>query len=191
MASALTTFKAKAPGCMKKLMADFGFSELDAAAVMGNAGHESGGLTIFQELRPTSGRGGLGWFQWTGSRRQVFEAYCSRNGLSTHSDEANYAFLFVELKGREKAAVAKTKAAVGLNKKVIAFENAYERAGVKAYASRQKWAGIALAAYQKMAPTPPAKPPTQPTVPPPAPLPPREGFFARLIRLIMSLFRKG
>lgn len=188
MASALTTFKAKAPGCMKKLMADFGFSELDAAAVMGNAGHESGGLTIFQELRPRSGRGGLGWFQWTGSRRVAFEAYCSRNKLSTHSDDANYAFLFVELKGREKAAVAKTKAAATLNSKVVAFENAYERAGVKAYASRQKWAGIALAAYKK-APAP--KPPTQPTVPPPAPPPPREGFFARLIRLIMSLFRKG
>lgn len=201
MASAVATFRAKAPVYMKKLMADFVFSDLDAAAVMGNAGHESGGLTIFQELHPIAGRGGWGWFQWTGPRRVNAEAYWARNGMDPRSDEANYAFLFVELKGPESAAVNRTKAAIGLQNKVIAFEEAYERAGVKAYDSRVKWANIALDAFRGApAAVPPIEPPLPPTpVPPPVtppvapgPIPqPSEGFFARLIKLILSIFRKG
>ena len=147
--SAIITFIAKSPTYMALLMQDFRFDELDAAAIMGNLGHESGGLTKFQEINPTvpGSRGGYGWAQWTGPRRLAFEAYCRRNGLDPKSDKANYGFLFVELKGTEKAAVAKTKAAVGLEAKVKAFELAYERAGHKAYASRLKWAQRALDAW--------------------------------------------
>jgi hypothetical protein len=150
MSSAITTFVSKAPTFMALLMQDFGFDELDAAAIMGNAGHESGGLTIFQEIKPTvaGSRGGFGWFQWTGPRRVAFESYCSRNGLDPKSDKANYGFLFVELKGPESAAIDKTKAAKGLEAKVKAFEMSFERAGHKAYDSRLKWAERALDAFQ-------------------------------------------
>lgn len=148
-------FKEKAPVYMRKLMQDFGFSVLDAAAIMGNAGHESGGLTQFQELKPTAGRGGFGWFQWTGPRRVAYETYCKKHGYDPKADETNYKFLFVELKGPEAKAVARTKAAKDLNSKVRAFEQSYERAGVKGYASRYSYAKMALEAYNALPPPAP------------------------------------
>lgn len=143
-------FQKIAPIYMKKLMADFALGADDAAAIMGNAGHESGGLESLQEINPTvaGSRGGFGWFQWTGPRRRAYEAYCKRNGLDPRADAANYAFLFLELKGSEKGAIAKVKAARGLDAKVKAFEMGYERAGVKHYDSRLRWAQRALDAYR-------------------------------------------
>ena len=95
------SFETDAPWAMDKLIADFGFSVEDAAAIMGNAGHESIGFTTLQEIKPVvkGSAGGFGWFQWTGPRRRLFEAYCKRNGLNPTSREANYAYLFVELSG--------------------------------------------------------------------------------------------
>lgn len=150
MANSHQVFAEKAPKYMSKLMKDFSFSVLDAAAIMGNCGYESNGTTTLQEIKPVvpGSRGGFGWFQWTGPRRVAFEAYCKRNGLSPKDDEANYRFLFVELTGSEKRAVAKTKAATGLEAKVRVFEETFERAGVKNYAARNQWARRALAAWE-------------------------------------------
>lgn len=155
----IAVFQQKAPIFMRRLMDDFGFSAEDAAAVMGNAGHESGGLTLFQESKPTvkGSRGGWGWFQWTGPRRKAFEAWCARKGFDLKEDEAQYSFLYRELKGAEKKAVPATKNAIGLDAKVKAFESNYERAGVKHYPSRLTWAQRALKAFQSTAAA--AKPP--------------------------------
>lgn len=147
--NAEAVFRAKAPAIMNKLMEDFPITPLDAAAILGNLGHESGGLTILQEINPVvkGSRGGYGWPQWTGARRRAYEAYCKRTKKDPASDEANYAYLFLELKGvegSEKAAIGKTVAAKDLDAKVIAFEKAFLRAGVKHYPSRQNWARIAL-----------------------------------------------
>jgi hypothetical protein len=142
-------FRSKAPWVMNMLMQDFPLGTDDAAAIVGNLGHESGGFALMQELKPIvpGSRGGYGWSQWTASRRRDFEAYCARNGLDPASDVANYKFLFVELSGSEKGAIAKTVGADGLDAKVIAFENAFLRAGIKHYESRQRWAQIALDAH--------------------------------------------
>ena len=145
------TFARKAPIAMRRLMRDFSFDVLDAAAIMGNAGYESGGLTIFQEMKPTvrGSRGGFGWFQWTGPRRVAFERYCRLNGWDIRSDRANYGFLAKELIGPERKAVSRTKRAVGLKAKVVAFEKAFERSGIKNYGSRVIWARRALDAWNK------------------------------------------
>ena len=167
MADPITTFVDKAPTFMGLLIKDFGFDELDAAAIMGNFGHESNGLTAFQEIDPIGGgRGGWGWAQWTGDRRKAFEAYCERNGLDPRSDKANYAWVFNELKGAESGAVAKTKAAQGLEAKVKAFELAYERAhkDYKHYDSRLRWAERALDAYQAAGTVPEPAPEPEPQV---------------------------
>jgi len=75
-------FQAKAPGILTRLRADFDLSDIQAAAIVGNLGHESNGFTAFQERHPRSGRGGWGWAQWTGPRRRAFEAYCApRHGI--------------------------------------------------------------------------------------------------------------
>jgi hypothetical protein len=164
-------FKAKVPTLMRQFMADFKCTKEDAAAVFGNAGHESGGFTQMQEIKPTmpGSRGGFGWFQWTGPRRKAFEAYCSRNNLSPTSDKANYGFLWVELHGSEKAAVSRLRNAKTLRDKVIEFELAYERAGIKHYDSRVRWANLALGAYEGSAGRLPEVKPTtakKPTVSP-------------------------
>lgn len=147
-------FRSKAPKYMSRLIADFQIMPEDAAAIMGNLGHESAGLTILQEIKPVvpGSKGGYGWAQWTGPRRRAFEAYCARTGKDPASDEANYAYLFLELKGIEGSVggtIARLKKAVGLDAKVVEFEKAFLRAGVKHYESRKQWARVALDAWQK------------------------------------------
>lgn len=162
------TFRAKAPGIMRRLMQVFSIEVDDAAAIMGNLGHESAGFTKLQEIKPTvkGSRGGYGWAQWTGPRRKAFEAWCKSAGLAPSSDEANLGYLIVELKGEYHPAIAKTKAAGGLLAKVKAFELAFERAGVKHYPERLKWAEKALDAWRGAdAPKPAPKPKASPRPP--------------------------
>jgi hypothetical protein len=142
-------FRAKAPGIMALLMRDFPLDLGDVTAMLGNFGHECAGFTAMQEISPTivGSRGGYGWPMLTGPRRRSYEAYCKRNRLDPASDRANYGFLFSELKGPERKAIDRLKAAKGLNAKVKAFELAYERAGAgtKHYASRNQWAAASCA----------------------------------------------
>lgn len=165
------------------LMRDFAFTAVDAAAVFGNIGHECNGVENLQELKPLKpgSRGGYGWCQWTGPRRRAYEAYCKRNKLNPADDQANYAFLFVELKGPEAKAVDAVKRASGLVAKVKAFELAFLRAGIKHYDSRNIWAAQAyriLAAanaphtdQSTKTDLQPSRPvPSAPPVPPPVPL---------------------
>lgn len=186
----MTKFETDAPWAMDKLITDFKFDVLDAAAVMGNAGHESIGFTTLQEMKPVvkGSKGGYGWFQWTGPRRRLFEAYCDRNKLNPASREANYAFLFVELTGSEKGAVAKTKAAKGLQAKTKAFELAYERAGVKHYPSRYEWAEKALKAYNARKPLEAPQKPVE--APPATPVPEtKENWLVGLLRALRTLLK--
>lgn len=154
-----STFRAKAPKLMARLIDMLNISIEDAAAIVGNAGHESAGFTKLQEIAPTvkGSRGGYGWFQWTGPRRRAFEAFCAKNHMKPHTDEANTAFVIHELRTTERPALSKLRAARGLQAKVIAFEKGYERAGVKHYPSRIRWAQIALDAWQSKPRTKPAK----------------------------------
>lgn len=188
-------FRKKAHPLMRQLMRDFGFTSLDAAAIIGNAGHESLGFAKLQEMKPVvkGSRGGYGFFQWTGPRRKAFEAWCAGKGLSPSSDEGNYGFLVHELLTSESKAVNATKKAAGLQAKVIAFENAFERSGVKAYDKRLAWAREALAAYDAAEKA--LKPPIPPDAPPPddepfgdVPAPPRAGFFHALAAWVRRLF---
>lgn len=194
-------FREKAPGIMRLLMKDFEFSVLDAAAVVGNLGHESGGFKFLQEKKPLvpGSKGGYGWAQWTGPRRRAYEDYCSRNNLDPASDKANYGFLFVELKGSEKKAVWATKSAKTLYDKVVAFELGFERAGIKHYDKRLRWAEIALAAYNssnvvKLATPAAIEPaPKAPEIPKPAAAPAKAstGVLAALAGILKAMFAKA
>lgn len=156
-------FTSKVVPYMTRLMRRFAMTADDAAAVFGNLGYESLGFTAMQEIKPTvpGSAGGYGWAQWTGPRRRAFEAFCKAQGLKPSDDEANYRFLEHELDGVEHSAVVMTKAAVGLDAKVKAFERGYERAGVKAYAGRINWAGIAKDAWNKGQTVPPKPAPAE------------------------------
>jgi hypothetical protein len=148
MGGAGATFVEKAPVIMRALIADFQFKDFQAAGILGNFGRETGGFTLFQERHPTSGRGGIGWAQWTGSRRVSFENFCSTNGLDTHSDKGNYAFLKHEmLNTPEKKVVAKLKQTQTIDEATEVFMVEYERPGVLALAERKTWARRALNAF--------------------------------------------
>ncbi len=151
----MSIFKTKAPAIMRLLMKDFTLTPEQAAAIVGNLGHESGGFRFLQEKKPLvpGSRGGYGWAQWTGPRRKQYEAYCARNNLDPAGDKANYGFLFVELTTTEAKAIPAVKKATGLTAQVKGFELAFERAGIKHYDSRINYATQALAAYHAEQPS--------------------------------------
>lgn len=145
-------FSGKAPGIMRQLMADYGLTKEQAAGIVGNLGHESAGFSAMQEKRPLAGRGGWGWAQWTGPRRREFERKAKEWGLDPNSDEMNYRFLKHELDGSERKALAAVRGQKTAQGAMYAFENQFERAGIKGYGSRMKWTNRALDAYGKSAP---------------------------------------
>ncbi len=186
-------FENKAPKIMIDLMRDFGLDQYGAAAILGNLGHESAGFRFLQEIKPTvlGSKGGYGWAQWTGPRRNTYLAYCERNHLDPASDKANYAYLFVELSDLYKDAISGVKRADTLYDKVAAFEKVYERAGVKAYSSRMAWAEKALIAYRNSIKDEPVvdKPPLLAIQPddPGVPQPAASGFFSAFAAWLLRL----
>ena len=86
-----------------RLMGDLGLSDIQAAGLLGNLGHESGGFRDLQEIAPAvaGSRGGWGLAQWTGPRRRAMEAWCRAHALDPADPEASYGYLCAELRGTE------------------------------------------------------------------------------------------
>lgn len=158
-------FVQESPKVMAALIARFGLDVIEGAAITGNTGHETGGYRFMQELHPVvaGSAGGLGLCQWTGPRRRAYVAFCSAKNLDPNSIEAGIAFLIHELETTEKRGLDAVRRPGTLEDKVKAFENAFERAGVKAYASRSKYARLALDAYSAKPVSVPL--PSSPTAP--------------------------
>lgn len=144
-------FNRWAPWFINKLMEDFNINLLSSVAIVGNAGHESGGFKSLQEKKPLipGSRGGYGIMQWTGPRRREYEAYCSRNDLNPADMETNYKFLFVELSGPEGRVLKKLQSVETLEEKVKVFSDVFLRPGIPHMDSRQVWAKRALSAWEK------------------------------------------
>ena len=84
---------------MNDLIKD-GYSPVSAAAIAGNAQHESAGFTAHEEFSPNSyGTKGAGFIQWTNSRRTQFEDWNKNQGLDPTSYEGNYGYLKHEMEG--------------------------------------------------------------------------------------------
>lgn len=77
----------------------FGLNDFQAAALVGNFDHETGGFTMPEELNPVvpGSKGGAGWAQWTGKRRKKFEGFVKKNNLDINSYEANFGFFIQEV----------------------------------------------------------------------------------------------
>lgn len=87
----------------KDLMAK-GFSKSAAAAIAGNAQHESANFTAHEEFSPNSyGTKGVGFLQWTdaggGKRRSEFEAFAKARNLDPTSYEASASYITHEMAG--------------------------------------------------------------------------------------------
>lgn len=139
------TFQARASIVVSRLMRDLDLVKFQAAGIVGNLGTESG-IQAINEIKPVSGRGGFGWAQWTGPRRDAFEAWCKANGLHVTDPEANYGFLLEELRTTEAPALAALKATTTLEEATRVFEERFERAGVVAMNKRVTFAQMAMAA---------------------------------------------
>jgi hypothetical protein len=142
------TFDQKAPQIMKRLMADLGLNEVHTGGILGNLGHESVGLRVMQEVNPIGGgRGGYGWAQWTGTRRDDFQAWCQQKNLAMDSDEGNYGFLCFELQGKESKSLVELQKTNTLSVATETFARLFERPGILHLSSRMNWARRATAAY--------------------------------------------
>jgi len=85
-------------GVRDELSQRLGISPAAASGIVSNLNAESG-IQGINEVNPAvpGSRGGFGWAQWTGPRRDAFEAYAAQNHLDPSSDAANMGFLVQEL----------------------------------------------------------------------------------------------
>ena len=127
-----------AENLMNDLQRDFGLTREQAAGVVGNLAHESMGFMELQEMNPTvrGSRGGYGYAQWTGPRRNEFENYTRERGLRPDSYQANYGFLAHELRTTEKRSLAALRETRTVEQATRVFENKFERAGIKHMSGR-------------------------------------------------------
>lgn len=162
MATNTQVFKALAPRMMRDLMRDFApLTDFQAAAIVGNGGGESGGFTLAFEGAPSvaGSKGGSGFFQWTGftpnnNRRKVWEDFLRKRGLDPARKEdvlnydANYAMLFTELRGTERATIPALRKTTNLTDATREFMRVFERPGIPHIEGRINWAKTALEAYK-------------------------------------------
>jgi len=148
----MTRFTETAPRVMVTLMDKFTLTDYQAAGVLGNLGHESAGFDTLREVGQPDGRGGYGWGQWTGTRRNDFLAFAVANKVGWETDNANLWFLMHELQTDYKSTISALEKTRNLRDATMAFERNYERAGIIHMQSRLDWAKIALAEYHKKSP---------------------------------------
>jgi len=114
------------------LKSQFDMTTEQAAGVVGNFWHETGGFKFMQELKPTvkGSRGGLAFAQWTGDRRDDFENLLKELGdLPAESYEGNWAMISEEFDTTEKSALNKILNTDSVVEAAKATSNHYLRPG--------------------------------------------------------------
>ena len=123
-----------------------------AAGVVGNLWHETGGFKFMQELKPTikGSRGGLAFAQWTGTRRDQFESLLEELGdLPADSYEGNWAMIAEELDTTERGALKKIMGTDTVEGAARATSKFYLRPGKPMMDKRISDANTIYAAYMK------------------------------------------
>jgi hypothetical protein len=146
----LGSFGQMAPGIMHDLMRDIGLTPVQAAGILGNIGLECGGFQHLQEIKPIRGGiGGLGWCQWTGSRRTKFVNWVTENGLDTSSYKANYGYLLHELQTTYASSVRSLKQTRTIEVATTDFMHTFENPGILNLSQRIKFAKLALQEFER------------------------------------------
>jgi len=136
-----------------KMMCDiisrYHLPDFQAAAFAGNAGLESAGFRILQEIKPTvaGSKGGYGFFQWTGPRRRAFFAWCKAETANPSSYQANLGFMFHELDGEYHRVLSIVRPTKTIEAATEAVMRIYLAPGIPHEADRVAYARRALAAY--------------------------------------------
>lgn len=135
-----------APRAIASLARDLQLTPEQAAGVIGQLGFESEGLQPINERQPVvpGSRGGFGWAQWTGPRRQQFEQWAQEQGLDINTPDANYGFLLHELQGPESRILGDLRKAPDATTAGRIFTQRFLRPGEPHQDQRDSWAQRAL-----------------------------------------------
>ncbi|MBW0446253.1 hypothetical protein EN871_07775 [bacterium M00.F.Ca.ET.228.01.1.1] len=127
---------------MTNLQRDFGLTRNQAAGIVANLWHESGGMNPGINQGGAIGapnsnlQSGYGIAQWTGSRKQDYLDYCSANHLDPSSEQANYGFLKHELQTSQSGAIDAIRNTQSAQDATVVFCNTFERPGDPQMSSR-------------------------------------------------------
>lgn len=89
---------------------DLGYSEISAAAALGNMEIESGGFQV-DAVNPSSGASGLA--QWLGGRKTALDRYAASKGLTWKDEDTQIEFLITEITGQGSAVGYATQRTMG------------------------------------------------------------------------------
>jgi hypothetical protein len=138
--------KQAADAYVSNLQKDFGLTKDQAAGIVANLWHESGGMNsgINQGGRigaPSSNMAddnanGYGIAQWGGTRKQGLIDYARQHNLDPSSEAANYGYLKQELQTSQAGAIAAVKGTSSAQAATQAFCNAFEQPSDPQMASR-------------------------------------------------------
>ncbi|HVE10067.1 MAG TPA: phage tail tip lysozyme [Paraburkholderia sp.] len=128
--------KQVADAYVANLQKDFGLTKDQAAGIVANLWHESGGMNSGINQGGAIGApssnladdnaNGYGIAQWGGSRKQGLIDYAQQHGLDPSSQAANYGYLKQELETSQSGAIAAVKATNSPQAATEAFSNAFE-----------------------------------------------------------------
>lgn len=142
-------FRQKAPDLIRNLMRDISLTDTQAAGILGNIGWECGGFKQLVEQNPLRGSAGLGWCQWTASRRTDFEEWLKAHGFNDfRNDDANYGFLLSELRGPQAASIRALRQTRDIESATSEFMNVFERPA-RQYAHLDDRIGLSKLALQE------------------------------------------
>lgn len=146
--TALTPEQSKqtADAYVSNLQHDFGLTRDQAAGIVANLWHESGGMNSginqggaigapSSNMADDNGNG-YGIAQWGGSRKQGLIDYAHEHGLDPSSQAANYGYLKQELETSESGAIAAVKNTNSAQAATAAFCDVFEKPSDPEMASR-------------------------------------------------------
>lgn len=89
---------------MEDLQEALGLTKEQAAGIVGNLHHETGGFEFMDEIDPIvpGSKGGTGYAMWTAGRRKDFENWAEAQGLDTRDHEANFGYLVHEIQNTKE-----------------------------------------------------------------------------------------
>jgi hypothetical protein len=128
----------------------YGMTTEQAAGFVGNIWHETGGYKWMEELSPVvkGSKGGLGFAQWTASRRRDFESLLDElGGLDPNSYEGNWAMITEEFDTTERGALNKILKAETVDEAAEATSVFYLRPGIPKLKQRKDYANVIYQAY--------------------------------------------
>ncbi|MBN3751812.1 hypothetical protein G3N95_02590 [Paraburkholderia sp. Tr-20389] len=138
--------KQVADAYVSNLQKDFGLTKNQAAGIVANLWHESGGMNsgINQGGKIGSpgsnmaddNANGYGIAQWGGTRKQGLIDYARQHNLDPSSEAANYGYLKQELQTSQAGAIAAVKGTNSAQAATQAFCNAFEQPSDPQMASR-------------------------------------------------------